>query len=164
MKRWRSLIVFFAAFVALLLPRATLAGIDSIPDENQVILPATHIDLLTPQSRIAITGPGWTPSPEQTHQALAAVVKFLHRPRPEWLIAEDVARILSNPAPYRIQFTGIEKEGRCMILCVFFDEVPSPKWKRDWKTEPVLMPDGGYHCWSIVYDVARGECSDFGTS
>ena len=123
----------------------SFAGLDAdIPAGQQVILPGA-----------------WTPTAEETGKALRAAQAFLENPgeQPAWT-QRQIADILAHAPGYRVQFTGVEEEGRRLIRCNFFPagRAGEPERFPGWKEQTVVVLDGGFWFWQIDYDVETGAC------
>ncbi|MBU1693738.1 MAG: hypothetical protein KJ726_09005 [Verrucomicrobia bacterium] len=135
-----AIIILFGVLASL-----SRAGvIAEIPPVQQVILPGV-----------------WTPSPEETGRALQAAQAFLQNPegRNAWT-QKQVGDILAHGSVYRVQFIGLDEEGRRIIRCNFFPagREGEPERFPDWKEQVVEVLDGGFWFWQIDYDVESGAC------
>jgi len=139
---------FLAILAAFALQPCAFAGLETdISSTNQIILKSGS----------------WTPTPDQTRKALVSVQAFLSRPattNDDRL--HEMKKILANRRNYRVQFIGMIRGGRKMIWCNFF---PAASEGKDafqyWRTQPVVVDDGGFYYWQIEYDPATDKCSEF---
>lgn len=114
---------------------------------DAVILPASTIPQLLAQcSRSAPDGGQGTWSP-----AWADVVA-LEAALPAALTASSIGKDLRNPAPpegWRRQYVGYVRDGRRIVYGNFYpstDDVPN------WRTDPVIVYDGGPAFFGVEYD------------
>ena len=137
-----------ALFTLSLLQALAFGGIDAdIPQTNQVIL---------------ALGGSWKPSAEEAQKALVAIQAFLDNPSPtNEYTAGKIKKILANTQHYRVQFVGMELDGKNLISCNFIPEAPI-EGKDDnehWKEHPIGVFDGGFRYWHICYDPLTGKCT-----
>jgi hypothetical protein len=133
-----------------LLQLAAYASLDTdIPETNRVVLKLG----------------AWTPTSEETQKALLAVQSFMETSPPASPVAEKdaVKKILQNTRRYRVQFTGILREGKKMIWCNFFPAPDSGKKDQfeNWTRVPVAVLGGGSWFWQVSYDLSTGNCLNF---
>jgi hypothetical protein len=146
----RFVLIFF--FALPLFQCRVIAGIDTdIPQTNQIILPSGFLSL-----------EHWKPSTEQTKNALIAIQKFLEiqTVRNDWK-AGEIKKILAHTKQYRVQFIGVKRNGKKLILCNFFPAIGEFEY---WKREKVEVMDGGYSFWQIEYDSDSGDCLNFSSN
>jgi len=130
-------------------------SIYNIPIYHQVILAADWADR--------------QPSPEETRSGLRCIQLFLEYPKNVNNSQKDIiGKILTNQAPYRVQFIGITRENRQIILCNFFTDRSRPNGQDAfplWKKERVHgINHGGADFWQIEYDPQRHECLNFSSN
>jgi hypothetical protein len=93
----------------------------------------------------------WTPERAQIDSLEQALPAYLRDAAPE-----RSADLWSKVAPYKRQYIGIVRDEQQMIyvnaLCSTFDE--------RWRTEPMMVMDGGDCFFSVTYDPATGQFSD----
>jgi hypothetical protein len=93
-----------------------------------------------------------------------AIQAFLEKPTFEDEYTKgEIKEILKHAKQYRVQFVGIERDGKKYIWCNFF---PAPRkgeedYHPDWKRREVQVLDGGFDYWRIKYDPKTGKCHDF---
>jgi hypothetical protein len=135
-------------FALLTLESRAVAGLDTaIPQTNRVILSSGR----------------WKPSGEQTQRALAAIQAFLEKQTAtnDWKVRE-IKKILEHEKEYRVQFVGIERDGKKLIWCNFFPA--TGVFGANWKREKVMVMDGGFSFWQIEYDPNSGQCLNFSSN
>ena len=119
------------------------------------------LDADIPAAQQAVLPGAWTPTAEETGKALRAAQAFLENPgeQPAWT-QRQIADILAHAPGYRVQFTGVEEEGRRLIRCNFFPAGRAGESERfpGWKEQVVVVLDGGFWFWQIDYDVETGAC------
>jgi hypothetical protein len=131
---------------------AALAGLDAdIPKANRAIL----------------TSGRWTPSADETQKALVATQAYLEKPDSFYEYQKlEIKKILKHTKEYRVQFVGVERDGKKYIWCNFFP-VPRKGQEdtfKDWKRQEVMMEDGGFRYWQIEYDPKTGKCHKFSSN
>lgn len=107
-----------------------------------------------------------TPSAEETTRALRAVQLFLEEPKgtSDWE-NEAIDKIRAKTNHYKVQFIGIQREGKKRILCNFLPDRSASNSQEpfpNWKSEIVRTPSqktGEF--WRIEYDPKQDRCSDF---
>jgi len=125
-----------------------------IPDKNQVIL--------TKESKYFSHKVAWVPTKEETSKALSAIAIFLQNPEEH----KNYSKVAQNKISlihklflnYRVQFVGIDVDGKRIIHCNFFPNSESFSY---WKESYVFVFDGGYSFWRIDYDINNGRCFNF---
>ena len=104
----------------------------------------------------------WIPSEQDTDRALTAVYFYLRNRASGHRIIdplkEDVRLILNNKGKYAVQFIGIMRNGEKTILCNFLPADEIPRLSK-WKTERIIVRDGGCWYWNIEYDCEEQTCS-----
>jgi hypothetical protein len=102
----------------------------------------------------------WTPTPGQTQRAFARIQAFLQKNQPN---QRAVGEILADKAGYRVQFLGIQRAGKQIMVCNFFPAHHAAS--RDpfsfWKERQVIVRDGGAQFWQIEYELTTDRCSGF---
>ena len=106
------------------------------------ILPAT--------GKMELTQADWTPSEEQISKAEPDILKYIEQSNP---------RIFQNLNKYRCQYWGITVEGRKRIYCNFFRLTWDERFS--WRTEPVIVFDGGDSYFQLEYDIETEKCLNF---
>jgi hypothetical protein len=147
----RKVIVVMLLVLPVLESRA-VAGLDAdIPKANRAIL----------------TSGRWTPSAEETQKALVAIQVYLEKPgfEDEYMKGE-IKEILKHAKEYRVQFVGVERDGKKYIWCNFFPVPPKGKEDHhpDWKRRKVFVLDGGCDYWRIECDPRTGKCDNFSSN
>ena len=135
-------------FILLILyPFFAYAGSQSIPIGNRVILQSDFPKKST-----------WIPTEEQTDMALGKILEFINNPTgvDDWQKSE-IEKIKSNISLFKVQFIGIESEGKKRIWCNFFRGEGFDYWKKG----IVFVLDGGFSFWQIEYDLETGTCKNF---
>jgi hypothetical protein len=138
-------------FILLIMyPFFAYAGSLSIPIENRVILQSDFPKNST-----------WIPTEEQTNIALGNILEFINNPNgvDDWQKSE-IGKIKSNIALFKVQFIGIESEGKKRIWCNFFRGEGFDYWKKG----IVFVLDGGFWFWQIEYDLETGTCMNFNSN
>ena len=127
------------------------------------VLADTSFNVAVEQRAILKSG-GWTPTGAHVERALVRIETFLRKHKSSTERDKSaIASILANKAGYRVQFLGLRKAGKNIIVCNFFPaQDPS---KRDpfayWKERQVGVDDGGFYFWQIEYDPAADTCRHF---
>ena len=138
---------------------STLALLSLLP----VLSPGGGGTGIRPENQAILTG-AWTPTAELTAKALLAIQTFLENPKDQsdWS-KKQIGKILENGSRYRVQFIGVEENGRRILRCNFFPE-SSPDGREmfpQWKERMIFVLDGGFWFWRVDYDIETGECSNF---
>lgn len=68
---------------------------------------------------------------------------------------DEAARVLSRLSQYRRQYAGFTSAGRKTIYVNFF----LPVYGEQWRTEVVLVCDGGIGFWGIEFDTTSNKFS-----
>jgi hypothetical protein len=131
----------------ILYPFFAYAGSIAIPIENRVILQSEFPKKST-----------WTPTEEQTQMALGKILEFINNPTgvDDWQKSE-IGKIKNNISLFKVQFIGIETEGKKRIWCNFFRGEGFDYWKKG----IVFVRDGGFWFWQIEYDLKSDSCKKF---
>jgi hypothetical protein len=108
---------------------------------QSVILPASQIDWVSQE--------GWTPTQKEIDAAGPAIIDFIK-------IKNE--KIYSNLDKYRCQYFGIYKDKRKRIYCNFFYFTDNTK---NWKSNAVIVFDGGDAYFHLEYDMENKECLNF---
>lgn len=96
------------------------------------------------------------------------------KPSKGWMISEDIVdnaqpiileyikikdkEIYNNINRYRCQYFGIIIKGKKRIYCNF---IWHQNYNVDWRTNPIIVKDGGKHYFQIEYDVDSNTCIKF---
>jgi hypothetical protein len=139
------------AFLLALAACANASG-NGLPDDA-VVLPESSIDTLLRQcSRGAPAAgeAGWQPGADQIAALEAAL--------PAALTARDDQDWSRFPGDWRRQYVGLVRGGRRYVYGNFFprrtgDDIGPGRWR----TEPVLVCDGGPAFFGVEYDVEAGR-------
>lgn len=132
----------FFCLLAIIIGSSAFAGIDTD---------------ITPKHQAILKG-DWTPTPQQTTKALLAVQKFLINGKKTDKRQAEIRKILANSGMYSVQFSGTLEKGRKIIKCNFF---PRTEESYGWKSQRLIVKDGGFWYWRIEYDVDLNECINF---
>ena len=142
------------------------------PGSNgEVIDRANQITLTKKPDNIVSSG-FWTPTNQETTEALHAIDKYLTKlsktrkedmPRTTTqnsaaLTNYQISKIRKSLWKYRVQFIGINFDSRKVIYCNFF--LYDPKKYAKWKKEYVDISEGGTAFWQIDYDINSKQCTD----
>ena len=118
------------------------------------VLPATSAPALLRQcSRAAPQGAAnfWSPTEAQLDELESRLIRHLESPTSEKSTPRDFG--------YHRQYIGFTKNGTRYIYGNFY---PGKGEATDSeRIQPVVICDGGAAFWGVVYDVDRGEFSDF---
>jgi len=140
------------AFLLLAAPVCTFAGIEAdIPLTNRVVLKSG----------------AWTPTPEQPQKALSSIRPFLNlASKTNAQQRTEIQKILANMKNYRVQFIGVVRDGRKVMLCNFFPapEAGGKDERPYWKRDQIMVDDGGFQYWQIYYDPNTDKCFDFASN
>lgn len=141
--------------IALLLIAAGCgdANVIRVGGSEGVVLPTDRAaQLLRPCSRERPLQPDgyWVPT--------AADVQALEQELPRFLKSNPIAsnaRTLNPLASYKRQYAGVVRGGHRSIYVNFFTYYPVGM--DDWKTEPVVVCDGGSNFFGAEFDVASRQ-------
>ncbi len=143
-------IIAMAFLIGLVSPNLFAGTISEIAQDHQVVLGKMFSS--------------WTPSAKQTKEALRQVQSFLEKPDGQGERNKaEIRKILENKSGYRVQFMGVEREGKRVVVCNFFP-APDPKFQdqfKTWRDSLVVVDDGGFYFWQIEYDPVTGKCLKF---
>ncbi|NEX95311.1 hypothetical protein [Caulobacter sp. 17J65-9] len=120
---------------------------------DAVILPETDVARVLDQCSRDAPKPGegaWRPGWTE--------VDALKQALPAALAAEpEAARLVALGAPkgWSAQYVGIVRDGRRYVYANFFPA--NGPWSDDWRTQPILVCDGGTSFFGVEYDVAAGR-------
>ena len=132
-------------FCALLTGCASTLTTDGV---EGVIFPANKAEFA-----IEMTGrknaTTWTPLEKDIAKAMPAIKAFLVKQAPA---------IATKLTQYQCQYFGVIVDGKRLIYCNFFHR---GKLDRNWKSEPVLVCDGGDYFFQLEYDTESGQCLKF---
>lgn len=142
----------FIALTTLILGIVSPSLSQTVPKENQVILSDAKD---WPEIK-------WTPTEKQTAKALTAIEHFLNDPKAlkpfgDWT-TKEIAKIKEHFTEYRVQLGGVVKDNKEYIFCNFFKPSGLTEFQ-NWKQQPVIVDDGGFWYWSILYNPETGELS-----
>lgn len=111
----------------------------------------------------------WLVSLEQAEQALIKIMPLINDPsrngweefgpNPRSYIEDQLESIRINWKKYRVQFLGLVKDGRKIILCNF--TIRPTKDNSKYQKEMIMFDDGGYTQWQIEYDPETGKFENF---
>ena len=99
----------------------------------------------------------WTPA--------AADVEALEQRLPDHLRAAlarqrpargGKAPLWERAKTYKRQYVGVRRDGRRIVFANFFCRA----WKEDWRTEPIVVEDGGDCYFQVEYDVDKASFSN----
>lgn len=141
------------------------AQTEFVPDKNQVILENNVKVPFDFDEKNEIRR--WKPKSPELKAVNYAILKFLNNAHSnENLTAfqkEEIKKILKQINHYRVQYLGVYIDGKKRIWCNFFPvpEDNSEDYLKFWKSEVVLVFDGGYYFWQIEYDVETQKCLNF---
>jgi hypothetical protein len=145
-----KLAILLAAVILLICCSAQPPG--ALPPQNQTILREMSAD----------THATWIPSRLQTDVALLHIFKYLKSLQTQQSqggrhdASSDLDHIIRLFGEYKVQFVGI---GRGVIFCNFL-KAPNSDLS-NWRTDFILVFDGGPNFWQISYDAESGECMSF---
>jgi hypothetical protein len=66
------------------------------------------------------------------------------------------APLWERATAYKRQYVGVRRDGRRIVHANFFCDA----WKKDWRTEPIVVLDGGDCYFQIEYDVDKASFSN----
>jgi len=135
-KNWKSIILLCGL----------LAGCTPAPNTDgyqSVILPASKAEFLGMELDY------WTLIESDIAEAAPHIKAFLTKQSP--FIASPLSK-------YRCQYFGIIVDGKKRLYCNYFRR---GEWDRDWKTDPVIVMDGGNYFFQLEYDVESKQCLNF---
>lgn len=127
----------------------TTACAGTAPSPDAAILPETAVPALLRQCSRAAPAAGegtWTPAWSDVAALEAAL--------PAALAADSLGRTLDGRPPegWRRQYVGLVRDGRRYVYGSF---LPGRDVGRvDWRTQPVMVCDGGSSFFGVEYDVA----------
>jgi hypothetical protein len=125
-----------------------------IPAKSQVILKANAYKV------------SWTPTPAELKQALKITQAYLANPSKEGDVpGGGVQKILGAPG-FRVQAWGTEVDGKKLLHLNFFPEASASKEEEfpGWKTQEVMVMDGGPSFWNLDIDLSTGKVVRFQTN
>ncbi len=118
-------------------------------------------------SQVILNTGDWVPSALDSKKALKAIEDFLANYKvittlftsKDFIESEKkkVKYIYNNFQEYKVQFIGIIKNGKKKLYCKFFAYDVSHV---NWKEEEVVIKDGGFWVWNIIYDPKTNMCSE----
>jgi len=122
-------------------------------DEGSVILsgPASIkiFDQVSRKGPVGVEGL-WTPTPDQVSALWNSLPDFLNRP----------PSILQEPlALYHRQYVGFVRDGRQFIYLNAFRWHKA--WESTWRTQPIIVADGGCAFFGVEYDVSARKLLNF---
>ena len=91
----------------------------------------------------------WAPSESDIAKAIPKIKTFL---------ATQAPSIASRITKYRCQYFGIIVDGKKRVYCNFFHRDGN---ESDWKTDGVLVYDGGDWYFQIEYEIETKRCLNF---
>ncbi|MCP4161199.1 MAG: hypothetical protein GY760_14085 [Deltaproteobacteria bacterium] len=106
-------------------------------------------ELISKDKYVILKSGDWTPSKSDSKRALIAVEQYIQNSTYE--------NIKKNIAVYKVQLIGIRKNGKNKIYCNFFG-MDISNWKS--RSEKVVIKDGGFWVWNIIYNPETNICSD----
>ena len=92
---------------------------------------------------------GWRPSRATIEKAEPVILEY---------IKDSDQEIFEHLDQYRCQYFGIIVDGRKRIYCNFFWYTEN---KKDWRTRPIVVMDGGNWYFQLEYDVETDRCLNF---
>ncbi len=113
-----------------------------------VILPTSSGHYL-PDSNDGRPARGWKPSKAVIKRAQPVILEY---------IKDSDQEIFENLDHYRCQYFGIIVDGKKRIYCNFFWFTED---RRNWRTKPVVVLDGGNWYFQLEYDVETAKCLNF---
>ena len=114
-------------------------------------------------NRTILSSGRWKPSVDDTQKALATIQVFLENTNlSNNRTKNEIKKIQEHAKEYRVQFVGIVRDGKRLVLCNFFraDDVDEP----DWRHNEVRVMDGGFWYWRIEYDPSVEKCLNFSSN
>lgn len=113
-----------------------------------VVLPTSAGHYL-PLSNDGIPSGGWKPSEAIIKKAQPVILEY---------IKNSDEKIFKNLDQYRCQYFGIIINGKRRIYCNFFW---LPEYGENWRSNPVIVDDGGNWYFQLEYDIETGNCLNF---
>ena len=99
----------------------------------------------------------WTPALDDVLALEKALPDYLGRELTRQRSAPTKKSPLSERAKtYKRQYVGVRSKGRRAVFANFFCNA----WRHDWRTEPVVVHDGGDCYFTVEYDVEKGTFSN----
>jgi hypothetical protein len=157
------MVLVFAFGIIFMAPNLVFCD-EIIESEHQVILQKKP-DRIVAKSF-------WIPTKQQTTVALRSINRYLAKlsktkkedmpkvttQNSAALTVSQVSKLRDDLWKYRVQFMGINFDGKKVIYGNFFiyDRTKYAKWKKEY----VDISAGGTAFWQIDYDVNSKECSD----
>ena len=91
----------------------------------------------------------WHPSEEIIKKANPVIFQYIN---------DSSKEIFRNIDLYRCQYFGIIIKGKKRLYCNFFRLTA---YEKDWRTNPVVVFDGGNCYFQLEYDIETGKCLNF---
>jgi len=148
-----------------------------------VIVPEDYLGRKIPDPRrieriIGIPAEGyWTPTPRDIERAEACIIRFLKDSqvvqsanegaveagvRPSVPANPEIPKIAAHLHAYGRQYVGLIQSGDRRVLCNLF---PKPLAEdKSWRSHIVVVDDGGFWYWRIVYDPRDDTCNQFSSN
>ena len=135
--------------IAITLILLTVVGCSTKQEQiTGVILPTSSGHYL-PDSIDGRPTEGWKPSKAEIKRAQPVILEY---------IKDSDQEIYKDLDYYRCQYFGIIVNGKKRIYCNFFWLAEN---RRNWRTKPVVVLDGGNWYFQLEYDVETDKCLNF---
>ena len=135
--------------IAITLIILTIVGCSTEQEQvTGVILPTSRGHYLPDSNDGRPTG-GWKPSKAVIKRAQPVILEY---------IKDSDKEIFENLDQYRCQYFGIIINGKKRIYCNCFWFTED---RRNWRTKPVVVLDGGNWYFQLEYDVETAKCLNF---
>lgn len=152
----KSLIVFLLGICCIILTPPRVKALESFEvvktDEFEgVIIPREKAkDFMKAFSGIE-EKESWTPGKDDVLKLEEKIESYLKK-----AAVKRSPQLWSKLAPYKRQYLGLMRNNRRVIYVNFFCDA----FKKDWKTVPVAVNDGGDCFFNVTYDVDRTTFDD----
>ena len=106
-------------------------------------------------ARIILTCRGLSGVPSMSFLSASRPVQPNRPPAVDFAAAPARSRLRQGLTAYRVQYVGIVRDGRQVIFTNFFCDT----FGVDWRTQPVIVDDGGGCYFVVEFDLAAGSFS-----
>ena len=138
MKRLITILVLFS-----------MAGCDQRTELTRGVIMSTSNGQYLPWSVDGKATEGWDPSPGEIKKLEPILLQYIEKQN---------ADIFDKIENYRCQYFGIIVDGHERVYCNYFWFT---KHDTNWRTQPVVVDDGGDRYFQIEYDLDSNRCVHF---